>query len=88
MRLIIIAVLVYLIYNGLKSWMMPKRMPGDRKADPSASGELDDMMVKDPWCGVYFPKHSGFRLDFEGKELYFCSEDCRDKFSAMHKKDH
>jgi YHS domain-containing protein len=44
--------------------------------------EIDDEMVKDPFCGVYFAKRDGVLLRHQGQDLYFCSEDCRDKFSS------
>uniref|UniRef100_A0A7C4RRB8 YHS domain-containing protein n=1 Tax=Desulfatirhabdium butyrativorans TaxID=340467 RepID=A0A7C4RRB8_9BACT len=41
---------------------------------------LADVMIQDPVCGVYFPQKSGFPLDVDGKTLYFCSAECREKF--------
>lgn len=43
---------------------------------------LDDIMVQDPYCQVYFPKRSGCHIRTEGEDLYFCSEECRDNFMA------
>jgi YHS domain-containing protein len=37
-------------------------------------------MIKDPVCDVYFPKKDGVSLNYGGKEMYFCSIECRDKF--------
>jgi YHS domain-containing protein len=39
-----------------------------------------DVMIADPVCGVYFPKRSGVPLVEDGKTLYFCSTECRDKY--------
>ena len=43
-------------------------------------GQIDDDMVKDPYCGVYFAKRDGVLLRHQGKDIYFCSEECRDNF--------
>jgi len=79
MKLLILLLIAYLGYRGLKSWMM-QNMPSDKSVSGGASGEIDDVMVKDPYCEVYFPKRDGVRLRHQGEELYFCSPDCRDKF--------
>lgn len=45
-----------------------------------SAGEIDDVMVKDPCCNIYFAKRDGLHLKMDGKDLYFCSQECRDKF--------
>ena len=45
-----------------------------------AAGEIDDEMVKDPYCEIYFTKRDGVHLRHRGEDLYFCSEACRDKY--------
>jgi YHS domain-containing protein len=39
-------------------------------------------MIKDPFCEAYFPKRTGVHLNFGGKDLYFCSRQCKDKYFA------
>lgn len=34
----------------------------------------------DPVCGMTVPKDEGVSLFYEGAELRFCSEDCRQEF--------
>ena len=81
MRLLILLVVIYLGYRALKSWMLPGQ-PSQRPVSGKASGEIDDEMVKDPYCEVYFPKRNGVHLKVDGDDLYFCSTECRDKFIA------
>ena len=80
-RFIILAVVGYVAYRALKSWMFP--------ADPSSGSvegerirEIDDVMIKDPYCKTYFPQKDAVHLTFEGKELQFCSIQCKEKFLA------
>ncbi len=37
-------------------------------------------MVKDPVCGMYMDSRLAVRLEDSKEVLYFCSEDCRDKY--------
>jgi len=49
------------------------------------AGEIDDVMIKDPFCEAYFPKRNGVHLRVDREDLYFCSTACRDKFLESHK---
>ena len=83
MRLLILAGLVYFIFRSLKSWMRSSTRSSAPMTGGTA-GEIDDIMVKDPLCEVYFPKRNGVRFMFEGEELLFCSTECRNKFVDLH----
>ena len=37
-------------------------------------------MVKDPQCGIYVATDLAVRTRTKDTNLYFCSEECRDKF--------
>ena len=78
--------LIYLCYRALKSWMIQQSRISQKTAQSNISGEIDDVMIKDPLCEIYFPKKDGVHLRADGKDLYFCSEACRDKFVKMHSK--
>jgi len=83
MRLLIFLGLLYLGYRSVKSWM--NTVTSSKVAtynNPAA--EIDDIMVKDPFCEVYFPKRNGIQIIFEGRELFFCSIECRDKYINLH----
>ena len=83
MRLLITIALIYLGYRVFKSWLTPRTTP--RQTFPGrAERNIDDVMVKDPYCNAYFPQRSGVPLTMDGKLLYFCSEECRDKYAALH----
>lgn len=83
MRFLIILGLIYFAYRAIKSLML-KGGPSKNKVSREPTGEIDDVMVKDPYCEVYFPKRNGVHLKIDGKELYFCSTECRNKFIAKH----
>lgn len=85
MRLLIFLGLLYFAYRAIKSWMAPATGAGTT-VDGGKHPEIDDVMVKDPFCEVYFPKRNGTRLVHEGRELFFCSTECRDKFIELQKR--
>ena len=81
-RLIVIVALVYICYRALKAWILrsaPTIEDGDRR---KPAGHIDDVMVKDPYCEVYFPKRKGVPLERNGQELLFCSKECREKYET------
>ena len=40
----------------------------------------DDVLIQDPVCKTYFTQRDGVHLQHEGKDLYFCSSQCRDRY--------
>ena len=83
MRFLIYLGLFYIGYRALKSWT--NSITSSKTATyNNSSGEIDDIMVKDPFCEVYFPKRNGIQFIVEGRELFFCSIECRDKYINLH----
>ena len=82
-RFIIFVVVGYVLYRSLKSWMFPAAS-SSRSVSRKTATEIDDVMIKDPFCETYFPKRNGVHLKFGGKDLYFCSNQCKDKYLTDH----
>ena len=82
-RFVILAIVGYVAYRALKSWMFPNASSSESVAGRNV-GEIDDIMIKDPYCEAYFPKKDAVHLKFDGKDMQFCSTQCRDKFLADH----
>ncbi len=82
MRLIALLAVVYLLYRALKTWAAGRSRPSLGRRSEAGVGmtPVDDIMVQDPQCRVYFPKREGFPLNHEGLTLFFCSAGCRDRF--------
>ena len=79
MRLLVLIGLLYLFYRVLKSWVL-KDQSSQKAVFEKKTGEIDDVMVKDPYCEIYFAKRDGVHLNFKGNDVYFCSVECKDKF--------
>jgi uncharacterized protein len=84
-RLLIFGLLGVVIYRVLKSVLGGNEVGrGGTTCDPP--DRVDDVMVKDPECGIYFPKRDGVSVDGPHKVLYFCSNRCRDRYLAQQSK--
>ncbi len=82
-RLILFIGLIYGFFKVRKFWLTLKKKVEDQVAgSTNTGGKLDDTMIKDPFCEAYFPKREGVHLRYNGKDLYFCSIACKDKFIA------
>jgi YHS domain-containing protein len=73
-------VLFYLGYQAIRRWLLG---PGGGHA-PKNRREIDDIMVKDPQCGVFFPKKEAVHLRRGDEDLFFCSQKCRDDYEKNH----
>ena len=41
-----------------------------------------ELMTKDPMCGMNVDEATAVHADRDGKTLYFCSDNCRQKFMS------
>jgi YHS domain-containing protein len=82
-RIIILAVVAYVFYRALKSWMFPAP-DAARSVAGKNIGKIDDVMIKDPFCEAYFPKRNAVHLNIDGEDFYFCSAECKDQYVKDH----
>jgi uncharacterized protein len=78
-RIIILIVVGYVFYRALKSWMFPTAS-ASKSVGRKVAGEIDDVMIKDPYCEAYFPQRNAVHSKIGGKDLYFCSVECKNKY--------
>ena len=53
------------------------------RTEPSAAGNPKaNKMVRDPICGMYLDPRLAFSIIDKKDTLYFCSQECRQKYSA------
>lgn len=82
-RLLIFAILGFVIYRAVKSWLNSTGHPDDHNDPRVNSQAVDDVMIKDPICGKYFAQRNGVALDASREVIYFCSRECRDRYAAQ-----
>ena len=78
LRLIIIAVLFYILYRLLVG--TKKRLKKSRQAGSAASGAVQDVLVEDPVCHTHIPKGQAVQLHHDHHMYYFCSNKCCEMF--------
>ncbi|MBN1850417.1 MAG: YHS domain-containing protein [Deltaproteobacteria bacterium] len=77
-RFLLFAVLFYLLYRVIKIfWGATKQVKDKRRP----TGVIDEM-VQDPFCKTYIPRREAIRKNIGGKEYFFCSQECADKFQS------
>jgi YHS domain-containing protein len=76
--------IIYLLYRTVRRWMQIGHISTGNRKFPGSRDVTDDLMVQDPSCGVYFLRKDGYHLRHGGKDLYFCSPECRDKYNRKH----
>lgn len=74
----LLAYIVYLLFRFFRALSKGSRSPRTSKL---ASG----IMVKDKICNTYLPKEDAIKEVYEGKEYFFCSKECRQKFLEQDK---
>jgi YHS domain-containing protein len=81
-------IVAYVGYRALKKWMIGNTaVRPNRTVNGQKDVQIDDIMVQDPYCRIHFPKREGVRVEKDGREYYFCSEECRDKYFQEHLQD-
>ena len=80
LRLLIYIVLGIVLYRAVRSLFGQSRK--DNRTVGDSSVHVDDVMIQDPVCGVYFPQSSAVVLNTDGEVLRFCSTECRDRYLA------
>ncbi|MDJ0888273.1 MAG: hypothetical protein QNI89_13270 [Desulfobacterales bacterium] len=76
-RFVILALVAYVFYRALKNWMTGG---GAASRKQTTGNEADDTLIQDPVCKTYFTQRDGVHLRHEGRDLYFCSPKCRERY--------
>ncbi|MCF6290715.1 MAG: YHS domain-containing protein [Desulfobacterales bacterium] len=76
LRLLIFGILAYIFYRMVTGPRKPS-VTG-KKAD--APDKIQDVLVEDPVCHTYVPQAQAIQLYHDHQTLYFCSQECCNKF--------
>jgi YHS domain-containing protein len=77
-RFIILALVAYVFYRAFKRWMIGGGPGGGQ--GKTTGGAVDDVLIQDPVCQTYFARRDGVHLRHGGRDLYFCSNQCRERY--------
>jgi len=76
LKVIIYAFLAYVVYVLFRFFRALSKGSNPPRTSKRASG----IMVKDEICNTYLPKEDAVKEVYKGKEYYFCSRECHQKF--------
>ena len=82
---ILLPLLFFLLLRSVLGSLLGRRPGGVRATSPppeaptvQAGGDLK----RDPVCGTYVSTSTSISKSVKGQVVYFCSKECRDKFSG------
>jgi YHS domain-containing protein len=85
-REFVIPLLIFLFLRAvLRNVFASFRRPVSRRsatAAPPPPARAGGVLHKDPVCGTYVSSDSGIARTIDGRTVYFCSAECRDKYRA------
>jgi YHS domain-containing protein len=77
LRILLVAMALWLIRRVVAAFQAPKK-----SASGTSAQKNENTMVKDPICGMYMDARLAIRLDNTNEDIYFCSEECRNKYQV------
>jgi YHS domain-containing protein len=80
-KVLLYAFLAYTIFLVFRFFRALNKAARPQRTAKRVSGT----MVKDEFCNTYLPKEDAIREVNKGKEYYFCSQKCRQKFLEQKK---
>lgn len=83
-KLLVTIILIYFIFKIVKTVRHPKVENSDNYRFKSTPAGGEDL-VEDPVCHTYVPLSQAYKKEISGKNYYFCSQQCSDKY-VMEKK--
>ena len=75
LKFLVLIILGVLVYRTARRFMSL----GQKPQQGPVEGSVDEM-VQDPSCMTYIPRRDAQRKVVGGKEFFFCSKECSDKF--------
>lgn len=79
MKLLLLFIAVVLLVYRVAKWLQAGTSGAVGTQQPR-NLNIDDVMLKDPICGTYFPRREAVTVEHGGEIHMFCSAACRDRF--------
>lgn len=81
-RYLILFILFAILYHFLRSMIRGLFAPSGRRTKPREESLPSEELVQDPFCRTYVPIRSALRRKVDGRELFFCSRECAERYIA------
>jgi len=76
-RFTLAVLILYLMIRWV--WKKPSAGSSSPNPAPSPTPKIEEMR-RDPACGIFITESQAIIVKEKGEILYFCSEECREKF--------
>jgi uncharacterized protein len=81
MRYLILAIALYVLYRLVRGLLGTRR-----EAQDPPEGATVEELVQDSQCKVYIPRRDSVQRIIEGRQYFFCSEECANRYELeIHK---
>lgn len=80
-RLLLFFLLIYLMYKIFKS-IRQLKSPGNEYGKYNTEVKKGEDLIEDPVCHIYVPISQAFKKEISGRDYYFCSKECSDKYKV------
>jgi YHS domain-containing protein len=77
-RFLIFFILFYIVYKIIKS--IRREKPFVVQNNNKSNAGVGEELVEDPYCHTYIPISQACKKEIAGKEHYFCSKECSEKY--------
>ncbi|MEN6508962.1 MAG: hypothetical protein ABFD63_09325 [Smithella sp.] len=83
-KVVVILVVLYIVYRIVRMTGSAKvdKVKGYRVGDKPSEGED---LVQDPFCRTYVPKSQAYLREIDGRQQFFCSRECCEKYLSENK---
>jgi len=78
-RFFVFIILFYLLYKIIKTVQQSKPEKSENYQFKSSADGGEDL-IEDPVCHTYVPLSQAYKKEISGKNHYFCSQQCSDKY--------
>lgn len=79
-RFLILIIIVFLLYKLINKAKQAKT-ENDKEFQSKSNSSGREDLVEDPVCHTYIPVSQAYKKEIYGKEYYFCSKQCCDKYN-------
>jgi len=87
MKFLVILALILILYYLFKGFFRSQSKDrGSARQPADGRKETGHELVKDPYCQTYIPKDTAFRAKVGGREHFFCSRECMEKYVEAEKR--
>ena len=80
LRIIIIAILLYLAFRLIMAGRTKPPVDRGRAKKPAREMPASDILEEDPVCKKLVPRQQAVQYEHQGIKYYFCSEECCNTF--------